>query len=420
MSATKKVLPVLFSMVLLDQMASWMLLPVLPLLFVEPSSAYFLLKDPAQAQSIGYILLGLVFGAFPLMQFFAGPVLGEVSDKYGRKPVLVLAALSIAAGYMILVGAVLLRSLPALFIARILSGIGGGSLGVIFASAADISSESTRAKNFGIVAAAAGLGLILGPLAGGVLSDGSLNSHFSLLIPLYVLILLALCNVVIVAFYFPETLIRLDPTRVIEWGKSLLYIRQAYVTRQLRGIFLVSFLFSASLALFITFGPVLMYGRFGLSESYLSYFLGYFGLSVIVAQGGLITRLLRIAPEEVVLRDSLLGIFVGLWILYFASSWPWLLLATPIIAMCVAFCYTMIASLLSLRTVSGRQGEILGINTSVQALGFAIPGIFSGLLAARLSADATIAAAGVCILCAAVFVFISPELKPTTKSEGMR
>ena len=409
MPKIKNVLPTLFLMVLLDQVAFGILLPIMSLLFVESHSAYFLLNNSEQVHTIGYLLLGLLFATFPFAQFIAAPVLGEFSDKFGRKPILVFAVVCITAAYALFAGGIILRNIPLLFLARMLSGIGGGSVGAIFASAADISTASARTKNFGIIASASGLGLILGPLIGGILSDSSIVPFFNLLTPLYALAFLGVLNLLIVTIWFPETHKTPDHMRRITWLRSLLHIRESYRNKNLRGIFLVSFLFSVCLSLFLTFGSVVVLQRFSLSQTSLSYFLGYFGFWIIVTQLGLIRLLLHIAREEIILRDSLLGIAVGLLMLYFVPSLPWLLLITPVLSLSVSLSYTMITSLLSDRSPAEKQGEMLGINTSVQSLAQTIPALFSGFVAASLSVSAPIIFGVIFAAGAGIYVFTSKK-----------
>lgn len=406
----KNPLPVLFSMVLLDQMAAWMLLPILPLLFTEEKSTFFLLNNVSNVESFGYILLGLIFGAFPLMQFLASPILGEASDKFGRKPVIVFSAACITVGYILFVVGVIFKFIPLLFLARIVSGIGGGSLGVIFASASDISTEATRTKNFSIIAAASGLGLILGPLLGGVLSDSSVTSFFSVLIPLYCLTLLALGNLLIVSLYFPETLNQPDKARQIKWSMPLTYIINAFRLVEVRGVFLISFLFSVSLALFVSFGPALIYDRFSVSESSLSYFLAYFGFWIILTQILFVSRLSRSLGKIGTLRIGLIAMCSGLLVLYVAPVWIWMLIAAPLIAFGVALAYTTITSLLSIKTHKEKQGEILGMNASIQSLAFALPGTVSGLIATKLTVSAPIVLAGIIVVSGIWITFKSKSL----------
>jgi MFS family permease len=401
----KNPLPVLFSMVLLDQIAVWMLLPILPLLLVEPSSTFFLLNGPAQVESIGYILLGLIFATFPLMQFISSPILGEVSDKYGRKPAIIFSALCLTIGYTLFAVGVVFKFIPLLFLARVISGIGGGSLGIIFASASDISSEENRTKNFSIIAAASGLGLILGPLLGGILSDNSIFSFFNVLIPLYFLTILAFVNLLVVSLYFSETLKQPNKTHSIKWSKPLTYIKDAYHSVQMRSIFFVSFTFTVSLALFVSFGPVLIYDRFILSESSLSYFLAYFGFWIIVTQLLFVSCLSRYLGKIKTLQLGLISIFAGLLVLYLGTLWIWLLLAAPLIAFGVALSYTTITSLLSMKASQEKQGEVLGTNASVQSLAFALPGAISGLIATQLTVSAPIILAGIIILCGIYITF---------------
>jgi predicted MFS family arabinose efflux permease len=206
-------------------------------------------------------------------------------------------------------------------------------------------------------------------------------------------------------FYFSETLNSLNPARIVNWNKPLSYIKEAYCTPNTKGVFLVSFLFSVSLALFVSFGPVLIYNRFNLSETALSYFLAYFGFWIIITQIVLVSPVSRLIGQTRALRLGIMVMFGGLLGLYFAQTWIWLLLTTPIIAVGVALSYTTIVSLLSILTSNEKQGEILGINASVQSLAFALPGSISGIIAAKLAVSAPIILAVITALFAVYITF---------------
>ena len=153
----------------------------------------------------GYIMFGFLVAVFPIMQFFATPILGQLSDRYGRKPVLALSLAGTALGYALFAVGIILRNIPLLFVARALDGITGGNLSVAQAAIADVTSPQDRTKNFGMIGAAFGVGFIIGPFLGGVLADPSVVSWFNAATPFWFAAILASANTAQVLFQFDET-----------------------------------------------------------------------------------------------------------------------------------------------------------------------------------------------------------------------
>src|SRR3989344_3479623 len=172
-----KPLPVIFFTVFVDLIGFGILIPVVPLLLADPESSYFLLPKGFTVNQ-GYIMLGFLTAMFPLMQFLAAPILGQLSDKFGRKRILAISLFGTCLSYLIFAYAILTRNIPLLFAARAFDGITGGNIAVAQAAIADVTTPANRAKNFGLIGAAFGLGFILGPYIGGKLSDPTVVSWF--------------------------------------------------------------------------------------------------------------------------------------------------------------------------------------------------------------------------------------------------
>ncbi len=250
-------LPVIFLTVFVDLIGFGLLIPVIPLLLANPRSEYFLLPPDFTVQQ-GYILLGFLTAIYPLGQFFATPILGELSDKFGRKPVIVLSLIGTCISYLIFAFGVVTKNLPLLFLSRGFAGIFGGNISVNQAAIADFTPPKDRVKNFGLIGAAFGLGFILGPYIGGKLSDPSIYSGFSAVTPFLFAAALSFVNVLSVLLFFPETNVLKNLEKKINWGRSILNIVHAYGMRKLRPLFATNFFFQAGFTFFTTFFSVFL------------------------------------------------------------------------------------------------------------------------------------------------------------------
>ena len=199
-----KVLFAVVFTIFIDLLGIGILIPVIPQLLANPASPFYLLAQGVSIKT-GYIILGFLTAIFPLMQFFATPLLGELSDRFGRKPVLAISLLGTCISYILFAIGILTKNLPLLFVSRGFDGITGGNIAVAQAAIADVSTPENRAKNFGLMGAAFGIGFILGPYIGGKLSDPNLISWFNAATPFWFAALLCFANVLSVVFLLPET-----------------------------------------------------------------------------------------------------------------------------------------------------------------------------------------------------------------------
>jgi MFS transporter, DHA1 family, tetracycline resistance protein len=390
--------------ILIDTLGIGILGPILPQLLGNPQSPHYLLARGA-AVSSGYITFGFLVAVFPVMQFFATPILGQLSDRYGRKPVLAFSLAGTALGYALFAIGIILRNIPMLFVARALDGITGGNLSVAQAAIADVTSPQDRTKNFGMIGAAFGVGFIIGPFLGGVLADPSMVSWFNAATPFWFAAILASANTAQVLFQFDETNKHIRHFEV-DLTRGVGNIARAYAMPQLRPIFLTSFFFNAGFGFFISFFGVFLIHRFAFNEARIGNFFALVGLCAIFTQLVTTRRVAARFSEAQVLRVTLFGVSAVMFAYLWAPSPLWLVAIAPISSTFNGLSLANMGGLLSRSVPPHVQGEILGIGSSIQALANSLPPLLGGFVAASFEPEAPVFAAGLTMLVAWV-VFVS-------------
>jgi DHA1 family tetracycline resistance protein-like MFS transporter len=379
--------------IVLDTLGIGILVPVVPQLLGNPASPHYLLSG-ATSRGSGYIMLGFLVAMYPIMQFFSTPILGQLSDRHGRKPILALSLLGTSFGYVLFALGIVLRNIPLLFFARALDGVTGGNLSVAQAAIADVTAPSERTKNFGLIGAAFGVGFILGPFLGGTLADPSVVSWFNAATPFWFAAILAAVNTLSVLFQFGETNKHVRHVKV-EFGRSVHNIARAFQLPELRSIFLTSFFFNAGFGFFISFFGVFLIYRFGFNELQIGHFFAYVGLWVIFTQLVTTRFLAGRASEAQVLRATLFGVSLTMGTYILAPAAWWIFLIAPVGSTFNGLSMANMTGLLSRSVAPEVQGEILGIGSSIQALAQALPPLCSGFIAASLAPPAPVLAASV-------------------------
>nr|MBP7835142.1 MFS transporter [Candidatus Saccharibacteria bacterium] len=291
-----------FLTVFIDLLGIGILIPVFPQL-VTPGSPDSILPN-GWTVSQGFILLGWLSAAYPLSQFVAAPIMGQLADRYGRKPVLAISIFGTAVGYALFAYALITKNIPLMFASRILDGITGGNISVAQAAIADISTPKNRAKNFGLIGMAFGLGFILGPYIGGKLADPSVVSWFNASTPFWFAAILSLINVFMVLLFLPETL-KVKIKQRLDLSKPFHNIATAFSRPGLRSIMPTSFLFTAGFTFFTTFFGIVLLNKFGFSPSSTGDYFAYVGLWIAIVQGALIASIAKKYKDYQVLRISM-------------------------------------------------------------------------------------------------------------------
>lgn len=398
--------------IFLDALGFAILFPIMPELLADPASEFSLLPKDASIQT-GYVLLGLILSLFPLMQFFSTSILGQLSDSVGRKKILILTIFGTSFSYVIFATGILLRSIPMLFVARTLAGITSGNISVASASIADLTKPEDRAKNFGLIGAAFGTGFILGPFIGGKLSDPSIVSWFNPSIPFWFSAIVSLINVFFVYKFFKETNKFTVMYPKINWARSIHNILKVFEMKNLRLLYLTNFLFFSGFTFFVTFMSVFLIERFNFSQGNIGDFFSYIGLWIAFTQAVITRQMAKYFSEKAILRFSLIGAGTAIGLMFFTGAWWQLYILAPMFAICNGLSIANMAGLISRSADQKIQGEILGINSSVQALGQLLPPILAGLIASSISSQAPIITASVIMIMAgSVFLlFYRPQKK---------
>ncbi len=370
----------LFLTIFIDMLGIGILIPVFPLL-VLPNSPDVIMPAGWTIQQ-GFILLGWLSAAYPLAQFFAAPVLGQLADRFGRKKILALSVAGTMVGYILFAFGIALHNIPLLFFSRILDGLTGGNISVAQAAIADVSTPKNRARNFGFIGMAFGLGFILGPYIGGKLADPSVLSWFNAQIPFYFTALLCLLNVFLILIFFPETL-KIAKKARIDITKPFHNVVAAFSKPGIRSIMPTSFLFTAGFTFFTTFFAIVLAQKFAFKQGNTGDYFAYVGIWIAIVQGGLTGIIAKKFKDYQVLRFSIFITAFSLLGYYLIpiGEYKWLFLVPPFMALGNGLTMAFNSSLISRISPKEIQGEALGINSSVMALAQAIPAIIAGYVA---------------------------------------
>lgn len=396
---TKRALLTILFTIFVDMLGVGILIPVIPLLLADPRSPYYLLP-PGMDVRQGFILLGFLTASYPFMMFLAAPILGQLSDVYGRRKLLGISLAGTFVSYLVFAVGIITHNIPLLFLSRMVDGITGGNIAVAQAAVADVTRPADRAKTFGLIGAVFGLGFILGPYLGGKLSDHTLLEWFSAATPFWFAAFLSFMNVVSVILFFPETRTRVEKVMRIRWGRSFHNIARAFTTRGMRGLFMTSLLYNSGFSFLTSFFSVYLIRRFGFTQGNIGDFFAYMGLWIVITQAVITRKVAEKASEQGVLRFTVLGTAVATILFFIPHTWWQLILITPILAINNGLTHANLLGLISRSADESIQGEILGINASMQAIAQAIPPILSGFVAATFTPETP-------ILVSALIIFLS-------------
>ncbi len=379
---------VIFLTIFIDLIGIGILIPVVPQLLANPDSPQYLLPTGMSLDN-GYLLLGVLTASYTIMQFIAAPILGQLSDKFGRRPILIASLAGTSLGYVLFAIAIIIHNIPLLFASRMLDGITGGNISVAQAAIADISTPENRAKNFGLIGAAFGLGFIIGPYIGGQLANPDYGSWFTAATPFWFAALLAFINIISILFLLPETNKR-KKAAAIDWTKSFHDIIKALKIQKLRWLFIVNFLYIAGFTFLTTMFGVFLIDRFGFREASIGNFFAYIGIWIVITQAILTRFIAKHFSERAVVSVSLIG--TGIMMLFFLVPGPWMVLlaVVPFFSMCNGLTQANFMALISRSAPDTVQGEVLGINASVAALAQSIPPIIAGYVASLLHPSSTL------------------------------
>ncbi|MBV8485062.1 MAG: MFS transporter [Verrucomicrobia bacterium] len=340
----KSPLATILLVVFVDLIGFGMIIPILPL--------YAKSFQAAEWQ------IGLLLGCYSFMQFLASPVLGYISDRVGRKPVLLVSLIGSAIGYAVMASA---ASLTMLFIARIIAGICGASVGTAAAYIADITPPENRSRRMGLIGAAFGVGFVLGPAIGGILSQFWTKG------PFWFGAGLAFLNAIAVLLILPEPEkhvkrseagIPAGPDVVDQTGRAGIPVLVATYFVAIAGFAIVTMIY-----------PQVLDRRFSLTPAQISLVFVFLGLVGAFIQGGAIGRMARRFGDYKLAAAGLLLMAISMVIMPFAHNIPLFLVFTFGLAAGNSLAQPTLMAMASRLAASTAQGRVIGTVQSAGSLG---------------------------------------------------
>lgn len=352
-------LAILFSTVFVDLVGFGIVLPLLP---------FYADRFGASGLEIGLLVM-----VYSLAQLFMAPLWGRLSDRVGRRPVLLVGLVSSGVSYLVFAFA---GSLAVLFLSRIMAGIGGATVPVAQAYIADVTPPERRAGNLGLVGAAFGLGFIFGPALGGLLAPISPAA------PGLAAAALCLGNAVLAFVLLPESLSGRERERraaAPEAVASREALRVAMGSGRVLRLLALSFFFTVAFSAMQPTFPLLGAERFGLDERSVGWLFAFMGLVSAVMQGGLVRRLVPRLGEVRLIRLCGGPFVAGLVLIALAPSVGVLLVALALLAIGFGGTLPSTVSLLSRVAPPELQGSILGLGQSVGSAARVFGPVMAGL-----------------------------------------
>jgi MFS transporter, DHA1 family, tetracycline resistance protein len=386
--------------------------PIFAVMLFDPS--YLIVPANSSPEYRG-AMLGILISLTPISQFFFSPVLGTFSDIKGRRPALLCGIGLGCLGYTIAVLGIYMSSLWLLFLYRILVGASDATAAVAQATLADISTELNKAKRFAYLSSCLGLGFTVGPFMGGILADPTVVSWFNYSTPLVAAGLMSLMNLILVVWKFPETRQILEK-RNFDFIEGLHNIRKVFLLKNFRWLFFSGFALYFGWSVFNEFVPLLLREQFDFSLSNIGEFYAYTGAWFAI--GALIATQFvhRFSPEKIaIISTFLVAICMLIFLIPAQSVYIWWII--PLMLCSLAFAYPTATTILSNRTCSKSQGEVLGV---YQSIGAAAMGLSPLLVGSAVGAYPSLTAWGgaLCFLLASLGFWNSKKIHQPAQTPG--
>jgi MFS transporter, DHA1 family, tetracycline resistance protein len=353
---------------------------------------------PFYAQTFGAspLIVGLLFASFSLAQLVATPALGALSDRWGRRPVLIFSLLGTVVSFVMLA---LAHTLTLLFVARVVDGLSGGNITTARAYIADVTEPHERAKAYGFLGAAFGMGFIVGPGLAGLFATISYTA------PIWAAAFITLIATAMAWFWLPETVHRGDGETVSPWRA----LPEVFHRRQLRPLLIADFIYWCSFSVCNTTFALFASRRFGFDVVHTGYVLAAFGFLGVIVQVGMVAPIVRLIG---VLRTLLLGLVIaaaGWGLVSVSYSVALFLLALVPAGIGVGLCNASLITLVSHSASKEEQGKVQGAAGALESLGRTIGPVWgNGALQKFGEGSAYVSAAAAFVVTAALMLTYQP------------
>lgn len=378
----------IFLVVFIDLLGFGIILPLLPYI--------------AEKYSATPVIIGLLSGSYSLFQFIAGPILGRLSDRYGRKKLLIISQLGSMAGYVLLA---LAGSLPLLFLSRIIDGITGGNISIAQAYMADVTDKKTRAKGMGLLGAAFGLGFMFGPAIGGYLSQWGFG------VPALFAASISLISTLATSLYLKETVNVKKTLSSPRTAMSLAELKHILKTPTIATLLLTFFLLSLGFSGMQGTYALLVQAKFGWGPTQVGYIFGLIGIVAILTQVKVLSALTQKLGEYKTLLSSLFILALGFAILGLTSYVPLFILSNIFMPLGNSLANPTLTALATENIPKEEYGESLGLLQSAGSLGRIFGPVIAGEIFYKFNHNTPMLLSSLIFM--AIAIFIVPKLKPS-------
>jgi DHA1 family tetracycline resistance protein-like MFS transporter len=354
----------IFITILIDLIGFGMVVPLLPFYAYDLAPHY-------SPQTVD-LLIGVIVGAYSFAQFFFTPLLGRLSDRVGRRPVLLFSVFCSGLAFL---GLGLANSLWWLLAARLFDGATGGNVSTAQAYIADVTTLENRAKGMGLIGAGFGLGFILGPGLGGLLSSYSIHA------PFFFAAALAFTNSILIYFFLPESLPEKRQTS-LNLGAHFRDVGRALRNPMLHTPVIILFIATLAFGIFQPLFPLFAKTKYAYDPRHVSYLFVYSGLIGVLIQGGLLGRMVKTISEKTLLLVGMVMLIVAYLALPWTPALAPLLVMLGLMSIGTSFVSSLLPTLVSKRAPLSEQGSALGITQAAGSLARAAGPLLGGLMMA--------------------------------------
>lgn len=349
---------------------------------------------------------GLLFAMFSICQFISTPIIGRMSDKYGRRPMLLVSIAGTAASFFLMAFA---PNAAFLFLARALDGLTAGNIPVAFAVISDSTKPEERSRAFGMIGASFSFGFIFGP------AISALTVGYGSAVPFIIAGIITIIATVITALYLPETNTHMGEVKKGKLFDFHLLWKTLFDPN-------VGVTFIISLVFFLAFSCAILYGFqpftmkiLRLTEAQNAYLFTFFGVVGLVTQTVLVQRFSKTLGMKKAFTMSLLLTSIAFLIMFFSRSLPIFILASLILGLFNSIVQTLLPTILSQEADAKSQGTIMGLNASYQSIGMIIGPILGGVVATISIPFPFLVGSAMVLLC---FYLSFSVLRPGIKKES--
>lgn len=363
-------------LILIDHMGFGILYPILVPIFMDPTGGILGLGATEAAKSFWY---SITLSVFPVCVFFCAAMVGDFSDQFGRKRVLVVCLLIATVAYALSAIAVDTASLGLLLLSRVFAGFSAGSMPIAQAAAIDLSDEKSKAANLGLVILMASTGFLLGPLVSAFFTNTSIVSWFSYSTPLYVASVLALLNLFMLLGCFQETFLPKKRAK-IDIGRLLGLLVIPFKTDKIRFLASIFLLMQLGWSFYFQFISIFLLKKHAFTGQEIGYFMALMGVGFVTGSCWVLRIITRYFSDPQVgllsLSVATFGSFLTICDIHPVFTW----FTAFLLGMSMSVAYSILVKLFSSIVSEDKQGWIMGVSEAIASMAWATTPLVAGYL----------------------------------------